>query len=118
MDTDAASVLAKGKLLDETLKLFKNHKVVITPKIKEELGKPIEHGYGYPSRIFDKINTETPNKKERKQYREWFNEQTVDKGELEAIAMAKSRDAIFFTMDQKASRYAEKQMFKHKPSTT
>lgn len=109
IDTDAASVLAKGKLLEETLELFKNHEIVITPKIEEELEKPLEHGYNYPNQIFDKINTETPTEEERKQYREWFNEQSVDKGELEAIAIAESRDAIFFTMDQVAARYAEKQ---------
>ncbi|QGA80325.1 hypothetical protein [Candidatus Nanohalobium constans] len=109
IDTDAASVLAKGELVDETLKLFKNHKVVITPKIEEELEKPLEHGYKYPNKIFDKLDTETPAKEERKQYRERFNEQSVDKGELEAITVAESRNAIFFTMDQAAAKYAEKQ---------
>ena len=109
IDTDAASVLAKGKLLDETLELFDNHEVVITPKIEEELEKPLEHGYNYPNQIFEKIDTESPTEKERKQYREWFNEQSVDKGELEAITIAESRDAIFFTMDQAANQYAEKQ---------
>lgn len=109
IDTDAASVLAKGELIEETLNLFDNHEVVITPKIEEELEKPIEHGYNYPNQIFDKINTKSPTEEERKQYREWFDEQSVDKGELEAIAIAESRDAIFFTMDQAANRYAEKQ---------
>lgn len=107
IDTDAASVIAKGKLIEETLKLFENHRVVITPKIEEELEKPLEHGYNYPNQIFDKIDTENPTEEERKQYREWFNEQTVDKGELEAITIAKLRDAIFFTMDKAAKRYAE-----------
>lgn len=109
IDTDAASVLAKGKLLEETLELFENHEVIITPKIEEELEKPLEHGYKYPNQIFNKMNTETPTEEERKQYREWFNENSVDRGELEAIAIAESRDAIFFTMDQAANRYAEKQ---------
>lgn len=109
IDTDAASVLAKGKLLEETLELFENHNVVITPKIEEELEKPLEHGYNYPKQIFEKIDTEAPSEQERKQYREWFNEQSVDKGELEAIAIVESRDAIFFTMDRAANRYAEKQ---------
>jgi predicted nucleic acid-binding protein len=109
IDTDAASVLAKGELLEETLELFKNHEVVITPKIEEELEKPLEHGYNYPNQVFEKLDTESPSEQEQKQYREWFNEQSVDKGELEAIAIAESRDAIFFTMDQAANRYAEKQ---------
>lgn len=109
IDTDAASVLAKGELLEETLALFENHEVIITPKIEEELEKPLEHGYKYPNKIFDKVNTGTPTEEERKQYREWFNEQSVDKGELEATAVAASRDAIFFTMDQAAAKYAEKQ---------
>lgn len=109
IDADAASVLAKGKLLEGTLKLFENHNVVITPKIEEELEKPLEHGYNYPEQIFNKIYTEYPTKEERKQYRKWINEQSVDKGELEVIAIGGSRDAIFFTMDQEASRYAEKQ---------
>jgi predicted nucleic acid-binding protein len=109
IDTDAASVLAKGKLLEETLALFENHEVLITPKIEEELEKPLEHGYNYPEKIFEKLDTEPPSEQERKQYRERFNEQSVDKGELEAIAIAESRDAIFFTMDQAAARHAEKQ---------
>jgi predicted nucleic acid-binding protein len=98
----------QSELLEETLELFENHEVVITPKIEEELEKPLEHGYSYPNRIFDRIDTEPPTSEERDQYREWFNEQTVDKGELEAIAIADSRDAIFFTMDQAANRYAER----------
>jgi len=109
VDTDAASVLAKGQLLEEILELFHNHKVVITPKIEEELEKPLEHGYSYPERVFEKIKTEPPTEDERNQFQKWFNEDTVDRGELEGIAVAKSRDAIFFTMDQSAARYAEKQ---------
>ena len=109
IDTDAASVLAKGELVEETLELFKNHEVVITPKIEEELEKPLEHGYKYPNKIFDKIDTVNPTEEERKQYRQRFNEQSVDKGELEAITVAESRNAIFFTMDQAAAKYAEKQ---------
>ena len=108
IDTDAASVLAKGELIEQTLELFQNHEIVITPKIEEELEKPLEHGYDYPNKIFQKINTENPTEKERKLYREQFNEQTVDKGELEAITVSKNRDSIFFTMDQKAAKYAEK----------
>lgn len=60
IDTDAASVLAKGELVEETLELFKNHEVVITPKIEEELEKPLEHGYKYPNKILDKIHPGNP----------------------------------------------------------
>jgi predicted nucleic acid-binding protein len=109
IDTDASSVLAKGELVEETLKLFKNHEVVITPKIEEELEKPLEHGYKYPNKILDKIHPGNPTEEERKQYRRRLDEQPVDKGELEAITVAESRDAIFFTMDQAAAKYAEKQ---------
>jgi len=109
IDTDASSVLAKGELVEETLKLFKNHEVVITPKIEEELEKPLEHGYKYPNKILDKIHTQRPTEEERKQYRRRLDEQPADKGELEAITVAESRDAIFFTMDQAAAKYAEKQ---------
>jgi predicted nucleic acid-binding protein len=109
IDTDAASALAKGELVEETLKLFKNHEVVITPKIEEELEKPLEHGYKYPNKILDKIHTQRPTEEERKQYRRRLDEQPADKGELEAITVAESRDAIFFTMDQAAAKYAEKQ---------
>ena len=44
IDTDAASVLAKGELLEQTLELLEKHETVITPKIEEELEKPLEHG--------------------------------------------------------------------------
>lgn len=109
IDTDAASVLAKGELLEQTLELFEKHETVITPKIEEELEKPLEHGYDYPNKIFQKIKTENPTEKERIQYRKQFNEQSIDKGELEAITVSKNRDSIFFTMDQRAAKYAEKQ---------
>jgi predicted nucleic acid-binding protein len=107
LDTDAASVLAKGEILDESLKLFKQHKVVITPKIEEELEKPIEYGYMYPKRVFERLETTNINETEKKQYRDWFEETSVDRGELEATAVAENRDAIFLTMDQQAKKFAE-----------
>lgn len=46
-DTEAAGFLIEGELLEETMKLFKDYDVVITPKIGEELEKPLENGSKY-----------------------------------------------------------------------
>lgn len=105
LDTDAASVLAKGELLEETLELFEE--VYITPKVETELEKPIEYGYDYPEKVFSKVEATNVQKEEKKKYREWFDTSTVDKGEIEAIAVAENRDAIFFTMDKKAKEFTE-----------
>lgn len=105
LDTDAASVLAKGELLEETLELF--DEVYITPKVETELEKPIEYGYNYPEKIFSKVETVNVQKEEKKKYREWFDIPTVDKGEIEAIAVAENRDEIFFTMDKKAKEFSK-----------
>lgn len=105
LDTDAASVLAKGKLLEETLEPFEE--VYITPKIETEIEKPIDYGYDYPEKVFSKVETTSVQKEEKKRYREWFDTATVDKGKIEAIAVAENRGAIFFTMDVKAKEFAE-----------
>lgn len=109
LDTDAASVLAKGGLLEETVELFENHSAAITPKIEEELEKPLDHGYSYPHEIFDNIETEKLDREEKEQYRKLSEEHSIDEGEAEAIVVAENRDAIFFTMDRAAARFARKQ---------
>lgn len=107
LDTDAASVLAKGEIIEETLELFKNHKTVITPKIEDELEKPLDYGYTYPEKIFKNIETINTKKKEKERYRKMFQEKSVDKGELEAICVAENRNSLFFTMDSQAKEFAE-----------
>ncbi|MFB6114914.1 MAG: hypothetical protein ABEK04_01370 [Candidatus Nanohalobium sp.] len=107
LDTDAASVLAKSKILYEMLKLFDQHKVTIAPKIEEELEKPLDYGYIYPEEIFEKVETVGIKQTEKDRYRSWFEETSVDKGELEATAVAENRNAIFFTMDKQAQKFAE-----------
>ncbi|MFB6100325.1 MAG: hypothetical protein ABEK16_03550 [Candidatus Nanohalobium sp.] len=108
LDTDASSVLAKGEIIEETLELFSNHQVAITPKIEEEVERPLEYGYSYPEKILRNVEVTNIREEEKDKYREWFEESSVDKGELEATVVAKDRDAIFFTMDQQAKRFAEK----------
>ncbi len=41
LDTDAASVIAKGELVDPLLKAYP--RVVITPAVEKEIKRPFEH---------------------------------------------------------------------------
>ncbi len=107
LDTDAASVFAKAEIVDELLKLYSEVKIVITPKVQDELEVPLEYGYEFPERIFSRIDTVTLSKSEKDLYWDWFDNLMIGKGELESIAVAKIRKGTFFTMDRTAARFAK-----------
>lgn len=110
LDTDAASVLAKGELVDETLKAFSEVDIVITPKVEDELETPLDYGYRFPNRILKEKEIGTINiyREEKELYRNWSDQIMIGKGELESIAVAKNRGGTFFTMDKTAAKVAEK----------
>lgn len=109
LDTDAASVLAKAELVKDFLRLYSETKVVITPKVEDELERPLDHGYGFPNKILKENHIDTVNisKEEKELYRKWFDEITIGKGELESISVAKQRKGSFFTMDKIAAKTAK-----------
>ncbi len=109
LDTDAASVLAKAELVDKILQLYSDGKIVITPKVEDELEKPLDYGYRFPNKILKEKEIDTINisKDEKELYRKWFDQILIGKGELESIAVSKQRDAVFFTMDRIAARVAK-----------
>ncbi len=107
LDTDAASVIAKAEIVDELLKLYSEVKIVITPKVQNELEVPLEYGYEFPERILSRIDTVTLSKSEKDLYWGWLDNLMIGKGELESIAVAKIRKGTFFTMDRTAARFAK-----------
>ncbi|MGM0510841.1 MAG: hypothetical protein ACQESD_06935 [Thermoplasmatota archaeon] len=69
LDTDAASVLAKGELIDDILRLYSDSKVVITPKVEDELERPLDYGYKFPNKILKEKKIDTVNlSKDEKPY--------------------------------------------------
>ncbi len=97
LDTDAASVLAKAELVNHILVLYSESKIVITPKVEDELERPLDYGYKFPKKILQ----------EKELYIKWFDQIVIGKGELESIAVAKKRDGVFFTMDKIAAKVAK-----------
>ncbi len=97
LDTDAASVLAKAELVNDILVLYSESKIVITPKVEDELERPLDYGYKFPKKILQ----------EKELYIKWFDQIVIGKGELESIAVAKKRDGVFFTMDKIAAKVAK-----------
>ncbi|MFO8110044.1 MAG: hypothetical protein R6U17_05940 [Thermoplasmata archaeon] len=75
-------------------------KIVITPKVQNELEVPLEYGYEFPEQILSRIDTFTLSKSEKYLYRDRFDNLMIGKGELESIAVAKIRKGTFFTMDR------------------
>ncbi|MCX9011619.1 MAG: hypothetical protein OIN66_10925 [Candidatus Methanoperedens sp.] len=100
------SAFAKIGAVDILMELFAN-KIVITPKIYDELSVPVEYGYAYPLNIFSKIRTITLSEDVIEEY-ERLKKLTLGRGELEAIAFCKKNNCIFVTNDKKAREVAKK----------
>lgn len=108
LDTDLVSALAKVEGLELILKLFQNQ-VYITPEIYEELQAPVEYGYSFPKKIFEKISVLDITPKEQHKYREMLYKRiNLGKGELEAISVAKERNCLFSSLDKNAVKFARK----------
>lgn len=106
-DTDILSAFAKTESLP-LKKVFSKHDVYITPEIYEELEIPIEYGYNFPLKIFEKFKILTPNEKEPEIYWSFLKaDRCIGKGELEAIAICINRKYYFSSMDEAAMSFAE-----------
>jgi len=107
IDTDMVSAFAKIERLDLLKKLFSKHKVVITPRIHEELLVSLQFGYSFPQDIFKHFEVFYPSEKESKDYHGLLGMKLpLGKGELEAISICTSRQGIFSSMDQTALKFA------------
>lgn len=106
-DTDIASTFGKIK------KLFSKHRIVITPKIYEELAISLNYGYKFPSDIFKNFGVLYLSEKEEKEYlNSSLKKKKLGKGELEAIMICKSREYVFSSLDNIALNSAEEKGIK------
>jgi len=108
LDTDIASAFAKIKRLELLMKLFLKHRIVVTPKIYEELTTSLDYGYTFPLDIIRCFEVLYPSEPESEDYQKLLMEKrTLGKGELEAITISKHRGYIFASLDTAALRFAE-----------
>lgn len=108
LDTDIASAFAKIKRLELLMKLFSKHRIVVTPKIYEELTTSLDYGYTFPLDIIRCFEVLYPSEPESEDYQKLLMEKrTLGKGELEAITISKHRGYIFASLDTAALRFAE-----------
>jgi len=108
VDTDLASAFAKANHLDLILKLFRKKEPVITPEIYKELFVPVTYGYSFPHLIFKNLKVIYPTEKEAIEFQQMLlKNPKLGKGELEAIALCKSRGYAYAAIDRRALKFAE-----------
>jgi len=108
IDTDILSMFAKIDAIDTLKKLFKD-RIVMTPRIRDEVSIPLEYGYVFPLNVISKIETVTLSPFVLKEYERLSENWTLGRGELEAISYCKSENCIFLTNDRKAQELAKKE---------
>jgi len=108
LDADIVSAFAKIECLELLLNLLSRHPVFMTPRIFEELSVPLDYGYTFPLEIFSSLDVLYPTEEENSAYQEMLvANRSLGRGELEAIAVCKSRSCVFSSMDRSALRVAE-----------
>ena len=105
-DTDILSMFAKIDAIDLLKRLF-DDKIVMTPKIRDEIYVSSEYGYSFPFKVISKIATVPLANLALKEYERLQEKLTIGKGELEAIAYCKTERCIFATNDIKARKFAK-----------
>ena len=108
IDTDILSMFAKIDAIDTLKKLFKD-RIVMTPRIRDEVSIPLEYGYVFPLNVISKIETVTLSPFVLKEYERLSENWTLGRGELEAISYCKSENCISLTNDRKAQELAKKE---------
>ncbi len=106
-DADIISMFAKAGAVDVLIETLSKFRLCITPRIKDEISVPLQFGYSFPEIIFNKLELIFPTEEESSLYQTYHKvNQTLGKGELEAISIAKSRKCIFAANDRKALEFA------------
>lgn len=105
-DTDILSMFAKIDAIYLLKRLF-GEKVLITPKIRDEISVPIEYGYTFPLKVISTIKTVPLSDQALEEYERLQENLTLGKGEIEAIAYCKIEKCIFATNDIKAREFAK-----------
>ncbi len=110
IDADILSMFAKTDTTDVLVEFLGREHTATTPAIVDELSVPLQHGYTFPLRIFSHIPVVSVNEQVRREYRQMrAKEASLGRGELEAIAFCKIREALFATNDLLARKFAQKQ---------
>lgn len=107
-DTDILSMFAKIDAIDLLKRLFDN-KIVMTPKIRDEIFVPFEYGYMFPLKVISTVKTVPLSNQALKEYGRLQENLSLGKGELEAIAYCKTEKCIFATNDIKAREFAKRE---------
>ncbi len=105
-DADILSIFAKVEEID-VLKHLLGDKLVMTPKIRDEISVPLEYGYTFPLQVISKIKTIPLNREVLEEYERLQQNFSLGKGELEAIAYCKTEGCVFATNDIKAREFAK-----------
>ena len=109
LDSDIASQFAKIERISALKKLFSKHKLVITPKIYQELSVALDYGYDFPNNIFDEIAVLNTKEEEEKKFEKMLRGEVKDlgRGEVEAIIICENRNYIFCSFDKRAIDFAK-----------
>ncbi len=82
-DTDILSMFAKIDAVD-VLKCLFDEKVVMTPKIRDEISVPMEYGYTFPLKVISTIKTVPLSNQALEEYERFRGNLRLGKGELES----------------------------------
>ena len=107
-DSDILSMFAKADAID-LLKLLFGEKVLMTPKIRDEISVPLEYGYTFPIKVISTIKTVPLTQHSLREYEKFQENLSLGKGELEAIAYCKTEKCLFATNDMKAREFAKRE---------
>jgi len=105
-DADILSMFAKVQEID-LLKRLLGDKLVMTPKIRDEISVPLEYGYTFPLQVISKVKTIPLDREALEEYEKLQQNFSLGKRELEAIAYCKTKGCAFATNDIKAREFAK-----------
>lgn len=102
-DTDIVSSLAKVEELGLLDEIFPRFNFYISLAVYEELDNAREMGYNFPEKIFKKFQIVSMVEDEVKRYRRQISgKRKLDRGEIQSMVIAQSRNWIFLTNDKVA----------------
>lgn len=111
-DTNILSSLAAGDSLPALLRLFARSTLGIPPSVRDELQMGLDQGRSYLEPIFRAMTTQQldvmPLSPDAEQLTQAYPER-LNLGERQAIALARTRNAIFLSNDTRALRYCQQQ---------